>query len=139
MKVKLVSIGLLFLLLACSRSQHESNEQIVKQMFEYFNQHDLEKMAGLYSQEAEFLDPAFGTEYVKQSHQQIIEKYSSMEQLFPNIHDEVVSICSSDDKVIVQFISTGNSGDSIQFRLPIAAILTLQNGKIVRDATYYDN
>jgi ketosteroid isomerase-like protein len=61
-----------------------------------------------------------------------------MQKMFPDLHDEVVTLFSQGDKVAVEFISTSMRGDQ-KFTLPICTIFTIQNGKIVRDATYYNN
>jgi ketosteroid isomerase-like protein len=126
-------------MIGCAPSSEKVNLQIAKQLFDAFNAHDWTKMAAFYSQDAEFLDPAFGSYFVNKSQQEIIEKYGNMEKIFPNINDEVNGMYAANDKVTVEFISTGSSGDSIKFRLPICSILTFKDGKIVRDATYYDN
>jgi ketosteroid isomerase-like protein len=115
-----------------------TNEDVVKSMFEAFNQHDWKAMADHYSDSALFLDPAFGIEYVKQSRSEVIAKYTDMQKMFPDIHDEVIGVYPSGDKVSVEFISTGTAADGTSFKLPISCILTLANGKIVKDATYYD-
>lgn len=58
--------------------------------------------------------------------------------MFPDLHDEVTGLYPSGDKVTVEFIATGSMSDSISFKLPIVSVLTFKDGKIVRDATYYD-
>lgn len=128
-----------FVIVSCAPSAEKQNTEIATQMFAAFNAHDWQKMNSFYSPEADYLDPAYGLEYVKKSSDEIVEKYSSMEKMFPNIHDEVKGMYAAIDKVTVEFISTGSSGDSIKFSLPICAVLTFKDGKIVRDATYYDN
>lgn len=138
MKKVFLSVLVLLLVMACAE-QRETNLTTTKKLYEYFNAHDWKSMADLYVDTAEFLDPSFGAEYIKQTRQQIVEKYGSMEQMFPDIHDEVKEMYAVDDKVIVQFVATGNSGDSIKLKLPICGILTFKDGKIIRDATYYDN
>jgi ketosteroid isomerase-like protein len=107
-------------------------------MFDAFNHHDWEKMAGHYSDSALFLDPAFGKEYVTQSRQAVIQKYKGFQDAFPDIHDEIVGIYASGNRVTVEFISTGNSPDGVSFKLPIVTVLTIADDKIIRDATYYD-
>jgi ketosteroid isomerase-like protein len=139
MKNALVVAALAITLISCSPSAEKQNKETATQLFAAFNAHDWKKMNSLYSIDADYLDPAFGMEYVKKSPTEIIEKYSGMEKMFPNIHDEVKGMYAAGDKVTVEFISTGSSGDSIKFTLPICAVLTFQNGKIIRDATYYDN
>lgn len=59
--------------------------------------------------------------------------------MFPDIKDSIVDMQAVDNQVVVQFVSSGSSGDSIHFKLPICSVLTFANGKIVKDATYYDN
>jgi ketosteroid isomerase-like protein len=138
MKKYLALAVLLLIAFACS-DQRETNLAASQKLYNHFNAHDWKAMADLYADKAEFLDPSFGAEYVTQTHQQIVKKYSGMEQMFPDIHDEVKEMYAVDDKVIIQFVATGNSGDSIKLNLPICGILTFKDGKIIRDATYYDN
>lgn len=132
-------------LLACGPSGAEQsasaeNEKIVRQLFEHFNKHDWNAMAKLYSDPAEFKDPAFGPGVVKQTHQETIAKYSEMQQIFPDIRDDVAEVYpSGNNHVIVEFTSTGTSPDGSAFTLPICTIFTIENGKITKDFTYYDN
>jgi ketosteroid isomerase-like protein len=137
MKISLLIMA--FVIVSCTPSAEKQNIEIATQMFAAFNAHDWQKMNSFYSSDADYLDPAYGSEYVKKSTSEIVEKYSSMEKTFPDIHDEVKGMYASDDKVTVEFVSTGSSGDSIKFSLPICAVLTFKDGKIVRDASYYDN
>jgi ketosteroid isomerase-like protein len=137
MKISLLIIA--FVIVSCTPSAEKQNTEIATQMFAAFNAHDWQKMNSFYSSDADYLDPAYGIGYVKKSLQEIVEKYSSMQKMFPDIHDEVKGMYESGDKVTVEFVSTGSSGDSIKFSLPICAVLTFKDGKIVRDASYYDN
>jgi ketosteroid isomerase-like protein len=135
--------GLLLALLMVGCAAHndgQDNAAKARQMFEAFNRHDWNAMAAFYAEPAMFLDPSFGTEYVQQTRKQTAEKYSSMQQMFPDLHDEIAGVYPSGDKVTVEFVSTGTAPDSSTFRLPIITVLTFDNnGLIVRDATYYDN
>lgn len=137
--MRIVILILVLVIFSCAPSSEGLNTEIATQMFAAFNAHDWQKMTSFYSANAEYLDPAYGKEYVKKSAAEIAEKYADMQQMFPNIHDEVKNMHVAGDKIIVEFISTGSSGDSLNFSLPICSVLTFQNGKIVRDATYYDN
>jgi ketosteroid isomerase-like protein len=134
---QLLWISLLVVAASCAGSENE-NVVVAKKMFDAFNRHDWPTMAGYYSESATFLDPSFGTEYVTKTREETMEKYKAFQDMFPDIHDEVVGLYPSGDKVIVEFVSTGNSGDSISFRLPIISVLTFKDGVIVKDATYYD-
>ena len=134
-----------FTLLSCSDQNGQNritadNEKLIKQYFNYFNQHDWIKMANMYAETADFKDPALGKGIIKQTREQIIKKYGELSQLFPDLKDEVVSIYPSGNKhVIVEFISRGTAPDSSKFELPICTVFTIENGLITKDFTYYDN
>lgn len=117
-----------------------ANEQIVKQYFEHFNKHEWAKMASLYAETADFKDPSLGQGIVKQSRQQITEKYTELNKTFPDIYDKVIQIYPAGDKnIVVEFVSSGTAPDSSKFELPICTIFTIENGLITKDFTYYDN
>jgi hypothetical protein len=108
-------------------------------MFDAFNQHDWSLMTSYYSVSAEFLDPSFGQEYVSKTREETADKYAAMQKMFPDIHDDIVGIYPSGNKVTIEFISSGTSADGAKFKLPIITVLTFGDGLILRDATYYDN
>jgi ketosteroid isomerase-like protein len=142
MKKTILLFTLIFSLFSCERknSQISQNQAIIKQLYEYFNKHEWQKMADLYVEVADFKDPSFGIEITKQTRQQTIQKYTDLAKIFPDIHDEVVQIYPSGENVIVvEFVSTGTAADGTKFKLPICAIFTIENGKIAKDFTYYDN
>lgn len=118
----------------------EKNEAIIQQYFDHFNKHEWKQMAELYAPNADFKDPALGKGIVKQTPEQIIEKYTALQQIFPDIHDEIVKIYPSTNEFItVEFISKGTAADGTLLELPICTIFTIKDGKIVADFTYYDN
>lgn len=142
----LISLTLLLMItIGCkenSPSPTESNKNVklVTQYFEYFNQHDWVKMASMYADTAAFRDPSLGNGIVKQSRQQVIDKYTELEKIFPNIHDQVMKTYpSGQNHVVVEFISSGTGLDSSTFELPICTIFQIENGVITKDFTYYDN
>ncbi|RZJ76649.1 MAG: nuclear transport factor 2 family protein [Flavobacterium sp.] len=120
-------------------NQSEKNIAAAKEMFTAFNSHNWEKMVAAYTDTAEFLDPAFGTDYVKKTRKETVEKYAGMQQMFTDIKDDITSISASGDMVTVQFISSGTPEGGQTWHLPICSVLTFKDGKIVKDATYYDN
>ena len=135
-----------FILFSCNNHPKVSNldptekEKIVKQYFEHFNKHEWKELADMYSPVSDFKDPSFGTEMITQTRKQTIEKYSQLNAVFPDLHDEVVNVYPSDEKhIIVEFVSTGTAADSTKFKLPICTIFTIENGKITKDFTYFDN
>jgi ketosteroid isomerase-like protein len=125
---------------APEENAENKSTEVALQLFEYFNMHNWAKMANLYADSALFKDPSLGTKAVVQSHSQIIEKYTALQQLFSDIHDEVIAVYPSGEKqVIVEFVSTGTAPDSSKFELPVCTVFTIENGVIVKDFTYYDN
>jgi ketosteroid isomerase-like protein len=142
MKKILLILLVLFTLLSCN-SKVENNinaEAFVKKYFDYFNAHDWQGLANNYTDTADFKDPSLGKEIVKQTRLQTATKYAELAAIFPNIHDEVKHIYSSNkNEVIVEFISTGTSAEGTFFTLPICTIFTIENGKITKDFTYFDN
>lgn len=116
------------------------NEKLAKQYFEHFNNHEWSKMANMYAETVEFKDPSLGQGIVKQNRQQIIDKYSALNEVFPDLHDEVVQVYPSGEKhIIVEFVSSGTAPDGSKFELPICAIFTIENGIITKDFSYFDN
>lgn len=119
---------------------HENKEKLVKQYFEHFNNHEWTKIANMYAETSEFKDPSLGQGIVKQTRQQIIDKYSELNKVFPDLHDKVIQTYPSGDKhIIVEFVSSGTAPDNSKFELPICTILTVENGIITKDFTYFDN
>jgi ketosteroid isomerase-like protein len=76
---------------------------------------------------------------VNKTRKETADKYTEMQKIFPDAHDEVVGVYVSGDKVTVEFVFTGTSSDSAKFTMPIISVLTFKDGLIVKDATYYDN
>lgn len=138
---KLVFFGcVIMVFFSCSIKSSTDNEKIVQQYYDYFNQHQWQKMAQMYSEKAAFKDPSLGPGTVVQTRQQIAKKYAELASLFPDVHDSIVTIYPSDDKhIVVEFISTGTAPDQSKFTLPICTIFTIENGLITKDFTYYDN
>jgi ketosteroid isomerase-like protein len=134
---RIVLLG--FILACCSPDkEEEKNLAITHALFDAFNQHDWEKVASMYSENASFLDPSYGREYVKKLRSEIAMKYAELEKIFPDIRDDITGMYPSGDKVIVEFQSTGSVSDSVKFKLPIISVLTFKEGQIIKDVTYYD-
>ena len=120
--------------------QAVKNSEIVKEYFKHFNNHDWQKMAEMYIEKAEFKDPTLGSGIVKMTRAEIIAKYSELNGIFTDIHDKVIQTYPSGDKnIIVEFISSGTAPDNSKFELPICVIFTIENEKITKDFSYFDN
>lgn len=144
---KMLSFFILTLILiGCNNNTKENamttstNEKLVKQYFEHFNNHEWTKMANMYAETTDFKDPSLGQGIIKQTRQQIIDKYSELNKVFPNLHDRVIQTYPSGDKhIIVEFVSSGTAPDHSKFELPICVIFTIENGLITKDFSYFDN
>jgi ketosteroid isomerase-like protein len=140
-----ITLFAIFALVSCKnqnekRTTPTDNEKLVQQYFEHFNNHEWTKMANMYSEIAEFKDPSLGQGIIKQTKQQIIQKYSELNKIFPDLHDQVIQIYPSGNKhIIVEFVSSGTAPDNSKFELPICTIFTIENGIITKDFTYFDN
>lgn len=123
-----------------TNSVQEKNVALARQVYEHFNKHEWEKMANLYTENAEFKDPSFGQKTVQQTRKQIADKYKELEKMFPDVRDNIVAVYPSGEKhVIVEFVSSGTAPDSTKWQLPICTVFTIENGLISKDFTYYDN
>jgi hypothetical protein len=117
-----------------------TNEKLIEQYFIHFNNHEWIKMANMYVENAEFKDPTLGLGIVKQTRQQIIDKYAELNTVFPDLNDKIIQIYPSGEKhVIVEFVSSGTAPDNSKFELPICTIFTIENGLITKDFTYFNN
>ncbi len=123
-----------------SESNSANNEKVAKELFVHFNNHDWQKMADLYIENAEFKEPASGMVAQKKSKTQIVKEYTALQQQFGDVKDSLVAVYPSGDKnVIVEFVASGTLSDKTRFQLPICTVFTIENGKITKDYTYFDN
>lgn len=105
------------------------NEKLVKQYFEHFNNHERTKMANMYTDTVDFQDHSLGQGIIKQTRQQIIEKCSELNKVFPDLHDQIIqTYTSGDNHIIVEFVSSGTAPDNSKFQLPICTVFTIENG-----------
>lgn len=143
--IKILISGIIFcsMLISCNNSNDKiqaENEKLIENYFKLFNEHKWKELSELYVENAEFKDPSFGNGIVKQSKAEFVKKYTELNQVFPDLKDKVIQVYPSGDKnIIVEFVSTGTAPDQSKFELPISTIFTIENGKITKDFTYYDN
>ncbi len=123
-----------------SNNEKLANEKLVKQYFEHFNKHEWTKMANMYTETADFKDPSLGKNVVKQTRKQTIDKYTTLNNVFPDLNDKIIQIYTSGaNHIIVEFVSSGTAPDNSKFELAICTIFTIENGLIAKDFTYFDN
>ena len=139
--------SVLFLFFSCKKEEEKiikidttENEKIAKQLFVEFNKHDWQKMANLYIENAEFKEPGSKMKLHKKSREQIVKEYSELQMMFPDVQDSVVAIYpSGKNNVIVEFVAKSTNPDKTKSELPICTIFTIENGKITKDFSYFDN
>ena len=145
MKKLVLLILVMAIIISCNNQKQNSmgiseNEKLVKTYFEHFNKHEWGKMANMYIEIAEFKDPSLGKGIVKQTRKEIVEKYCALNKIFPDLNDKVIQTYQAgENHIIVEFVSSGTAPDNSKFELPICTILTIENGKITKDFTYFDN
>ena len=143
--IKILISGIIFcsMLISCNNPNEKiqtENAKLIENYFKLFNEHKWKELSELYVENAEFKDPSFGNGIVKQSKAEFVKKYTELNQVFPDLKDKVIQVYPSGDKnIIVEFVSTGTAPDQSKFELPISTIFTIENGKITKDYTYYDN
>jgi predicted SnoaL-like aldol condensation-catalyzing enzyme len=137
-KLSVLLLGCCLLHCVAPKNEHEAT---IQQYFTFFNEHNWEKMAGLYTDSALFKDPDMGYGGKIMSKEAIVAKYTELAAMFPNVKDSVTAIYSDNAKqaVTVEFISTGTDSSGMGFKLPICTVFTFEKGKIKEDFTYYTN
>jgi len=142
-KILISGIILCSMFISCNNSNDKiqaENEKLIENYFKLFNEHKWKELSEIYVENAEFKDPSFGNGIVKQSKAEFVKKYTELNQVFPDLKDKVIQVYPSGEKnIIVEFVSTGTAPDQSKFELPISTIFTIENGKITKDFTYYDN
>ncbi len=105
--------------------------------FAAFNRHDVDAVIAFYSADATMLDPTYdepvkGKDAIRQH---VADRFA----VVPDVHDEVVSTVVQPGFAAIELVATGTAvGAPGPFTLPLASFFTIDDGKIVRDATYYD-
>lgn len=112
-------------------SAQTSAQQLVDARFATFNRHDLDGIVKLYAPEAVLTSPGFCTP--RQGQEGARRSYGDLFKAYPDISDEVVSYVAEGDHIAVQFVV--HLG---KYSAPLATFLTVKDGLIVRDDTYYD-
>lgn len=147
MKNYIIFLLIVLCFTACTQSKETINNEtitnenleIIEKYFKHFNDHNWEKMAKMYVEKPSMKDPAFGLNAVEMTQDSILKKYIELSQIIPDVKDSVIKMYLSNKNVIVEFESKGTGLDGKKFTLPICTIFEIENGKISKDYTYYDN
>jgi ketosteroid isomerase-like protein len=110
---------------------------VADRLFEAFNRHDIDAMAGLYAADAEIISPDHPKALRGPAGARAI--YTPLFARFPDLHDRVVTMTAQGDRVAVEFVSNGCAAPAKEcFELPIVSVLTVRDGRIVGDVSYFD-
>jgi ketosteroid isomerase-like protein len=114
--------------------------QVILALFEAFNRHDTESMVALYSKDAEVFSP--GNIEPRVGPDAIREIYDGHFDNIPGVHNAVQNIIVDGDRGSVEFVASWSQAtkDDLNARgkLKIAAFITINDGKIIRDVAYFD-
>ena len=125
--------------LACSpvkTDAHAATKDVVRAMFHAFNEHDVTMMVSLYAEDAVVLspeqcEPLVGRPAIASSYQDLLDQV-------PDVKDTISIMIAEGERAAVEFVASSEI-EGAEFQLPIAAILTVQDGLIVRDVGYFDS
>ena len=156
-----MSSGKLFLLLAlvlliplpgCSRAGPDSTQSslldpsvvqvraTVNTLFKAFNAHDLDAVMAVYDPRVVKMNPGLSAPQVGRD---VVRKiYSDLFTQLPGVRDKVNRIIVEGNQAAVEFTASwsveGRHGSTIDREFRIAAFLTIEDGMITEDTTYYD-
>lgn len=137
--------GLLtFILLAlCNGAAAEDDQleksprSVVEQRFALVGRHDVDGIAALYASDAIETSPGFCTE--RRGSAGARRTYGELFKAYPTITAHITSLLAEGEHVAVQFVARVRNPDgSVAFEIRLANFLTVQDGKITRDDTYFD-
>jgi len=118
----------------------EATRQVILALFEAFNRHDTEALVELYSEDARILSP--GDIEPRVGHAVVRDIYAGHFDNIPGVHDAVQNIIAEGNRGSVEFIASWDQptedDPDARGQLRIAAFITVKNGKIVQDITYFD-
>ena len=118
----------------------ENTRQVILSLFEAFNRHDTNALVELYSEDTRIRSPGdiehrTGREHVREIYQDHFDN-------IPGVHDAVQNIIAEGDQGAVEFIASWDQptkdDPNARGNLRIAAFITVKNGKIIQDISYFD-
>ncbi len=123
-----------------AEGKSEKTQQIILALFEAFNRHDTEALVELYSEDARILSP--GDSEPRIGREVVREIYDGHFENIPGVHDAVQNIIAEGDHGSVEFIASWiqptDDDPNARENLRIASFITVKNGKIIQDVTYFD-
>lgn len=134
------------LLLIVQSKAYSQSTNIIDTHFKALAGHDVARIAAGYADNAEIYSPNW--QGAKKGRAGAIEVYSRYFKSTPDMAYNVTHIISAGDNVVVEYTSTGtlsNPEDGTpaymkdkKYTVNYCAVFTLKNGKITREADYFD-
>lgn len=115
----------------------ESARAVVEKRFALVGRYDVEGIAALYASDAIETSPGFCTE--RRGSEGARRTYGDLFRAYPTITAHITSLIVEGGRVAVQFTARARNPDgSVAFESPLANFITVRDGKITRDDTYFD-
>jgi len=118
----------------------ETTRQVVLALFEAFNRHDADALVALYSEDAVTRSPGDSEE--QSGREGIRENYQGHFDHIPGVWDSVRNMVIDGDQAAIEFIASWNQptvdDPAARGELRIGSFITVREGRIVRDITYFD-
>ncbi len=122
---------------ADDRGVDESPRAVVERRFALVERYDVDGIAGLYAADSIQTSPGFCTD--RRGPEGARRTYGELFKAYPTITAHITSLIVAGERVAVQFIARIRNPDgSVAFESRLANFLTVQDGRIVRDDTYFD-
>ena len=125
---------------ASASEDSEATRATIEALFEAFNRHDVESLVDLYAEDTRLRSPgdhdfSVGKEFVRAT-------YRSHFDNIPGVHNDVKKVVVEGNEGSVEFVASWEkptaSNPNARGHLKIASFITVENGKIVKDVTYFD-
>ena len=137
---------LCFFFVSCLRDHESANLQLAKSWLDALNRHDTVQLAGMYTADAEFESPNWeGKKTGPAAIRTIYYRYFSST---PDLSQQITHIAANDTCLLIEYLSQGtllnpenNTPDYMRgkkYRLENCTRMTIRNGKITRQKTYFD-
>lgn len=123
-----------------AQGSSDETRAVILALFEAFNRHDTEALVALYSENARTFSPG-DTEY-QVGREAVRETYQSHFDNIPGVHDAVKNVIAEGERGSVEFIASWDqpteADPAARGSLRIAAFITVRNGQIIQDFSYFD-
>jgi steroid delta-isomerase-like uncharacterized protein len=141
-----IVFALLIVFYSCSNSNHAALEKIAHDRIDFMSKHDPKGLSTLYTDNAEvasvgFPEPAIGPAGV-------IDKYTRYFKSTPDLSYKVTNTVFGDNSVVVEYTCEGTLQGleegvpaymhGKKYSLVNSTRMDVENGKIVREMTYFD-